>query len=781
LIIEAAFGEVVYSFEDGFPLTMPSGNDGLVCGKVLTSDKPGVMCHRPVFRGSRKSFAKNLTDNRTNMTAFDKFWNALPNRTYALSFAYPLELRVFTDMLSDGWHYVRVVNDYALQRFSGFVTAHIIFFYYLGMMLILLRLAWRLKDDLPFRWIDGLGKFGFCKRIRDWFGAWRLTPETLCFVPYRDVEGNVLYDTQGPYILCEAEGLKVRAPAIDSVLVAARNRATVLEHGLESAQPFSGVSIDKWTETSVVSLWIEDHCVGMGSRVKLEDGTTGLLTAMHVWELLSSTLCPKLMFRGRSVCVDPESEIVVGSVDADFAVINIPNRFWSVLGVSAKPFMALPKEGARTYARVYGPGVGDKIASSAGFVEPQPGFKFFHNASTQKGWSGSPLITTTGKIVGVHCGHDTADPRGRNRGRYVAGFLSSMESFNFGFSDNYYAEGNPESDYEELAYSVRGTKRQLRHAKETGNFWTDPTLMSETRLKGRPWHEMAEDDEELGTVVFNASRYDPGIEMNPNPQTSLKMQQVHQVLADSDAAQQAEALAEAEANAAGQPALDTRLTRAQRVASLQQSRSGARSLSPTRSGGAGGGLSNTELLDQRMRQGNGKGLPAAPGEPFQQLSEQATTGGGPRTEKVTQKVLEQPATQPAVLPTPEEPSKPAKKRRRRRKPSKKSQDTHGPSEVPQQNSKVSDNKQPRGPTAKTHGGKPDSALNTRVQQSISPGPEAVKELQASVDRLATALLQSKPENLADNNSREARLFRYGLDLVALSRKLLGFSMRLCLK
>ncbi|AHB64347.1 polyprotein P2a2b [Solanum nodiflorum mottle virus] len=153
---------------------------------------------------------------------------------------------------------------------------------------------------------------------------------------------------------------------------------------------------------SLVTIYNGDSRVGMGSRVSYNKENY-LLTAHHVWKLLDGANF-RMAKTGKSVEVKGASTFIAAPHSKlDFALIKIPNKYWSSLGVGVSTL--IPLKGSESIVTVYG-GPSTELASSFGKVSRDSSnyLRLLHTASTAPGWSGSPLYNSKGFVVGLHTG-----------------------------------------------------------------------------------------------------------------------------------------------------------------------------------------------------------------------------------------------------------------------------------------------------------------------------------------------------------------------------------------
>jgi len=169
----------------------------------------------------------------------------------------------------------------------------------------------------------------------------------------------------------------------------------------------------------------------------------------------------------------------------DIIGIEVPNGVWSYLGVTvAKPDYKPPE---KCSVRLYGFD-GPKPAMAMGLAKSGRGFGLVHTASTEAGWSGTPLMRN-GKVVGMHRG---SCPSGTsNIGSLLQPLLLCEESFDQSKAWNRVAD--IDGDYDEFDFLVKGRKARVRAARGEFSVKTDPD--HEWECRGRKWSDCVDEDD----------------------------------------------------------------------------------------------------------------------------------------------------------------------------------------------------------------------------------------------------------------------------------------------
>lgn len=272
------------------------------------------------------------------------------------------------------------------------------------------------------------------------------------------------------------------------VYPSALSQDRVFKEGAIQGVPYSKVATGTEPKSLVV-LYSGGSRAGMGARVSWE-GEDLLLTASHVWNKLPEEFGMGkngsiVEVRGANVYADaPNPQL-------DFALIRIPNKYWSRLAVSATALIPCRPQ---SIVKVYG-GKTDELVSSFGRVDRHPDLhvKLIHRASTAPGWSGSPLYDSKGFIQGLHTGGDVFGHT--NEAVDVAELLACLSRKETVYSDIGLtlidADEIPSRGYEFIDFEIRG-ERALKGKIKGGE------VAVLKPVKGRPWDEYSDSDSDYG-------------------------------------------------------------------------------------------------------------------------------------------------------------------------------------------------------------------------------------------------------------------------------------------
>jgi len=306
-------------------------------------------------------------------------------------------------------------------------------------------------------------------------------------------------DTAEIFLVAEIDGKRVRIEIDESkgkgwqALLPKRLSPEVVQ---ERAIPGSvQLPVAKYAK-GVVELYqgnedAKEH-VGMGFRVLLPGKKDVLVTAFHN---LSLTQQMWITANNKTHKLDPYWALEVMSKDLDVAAIVVPGSVWAYLGVAQMKLQRFtPNDGI---VRATGPMESGQSTISQGKIEGRGPrlLSFRHSASTRPGWSGAPIISGKGMVIGVHTGYDLegsgfnlatsldflSKPTGKESD-YGAGSLWSASD-----EDDF----QDEADIEEYRLISRGRKGKFKGA--SGYF--GPTSWEDTAIrKWSDYPELYQDD-----------------------------------------------------------------------------------------------------------------------------------------------------------------------------------------------------------------------------------------------------------------------------------------------
>jgi len=249
-----------------------------------------------------------------------------------------------------------------------------------------------------------------------------------------ELTGKLRYDYQGPYLeVNTARGMaKVRVSSAD-MFPLVHSPAPAAKYGEEAEMPRSMV-LPQALPKYVVELLSCGRVVGAGFRTSVGKQDV-ILTASHVIRgLMQSGSEFVLRANGNEVVVDDEmKKLMIWAVDApglDVTGFTLPPRALSHLAITKGKMARTP---VQTAIRSHGFYKDDYVMCTGTITKTLGSLMFKHNATTVPGFSGSPITTPTGAIVGMH----------------LKGFSMHNEGVSL---DLFVAQGRQESDFVLQAY-----------------------------------------------------------------------------------------------------------------------------------------------------------------------------------------------------------------------------------------------------------------------------------------------------------------------------------------
>jgi hypothetical protein len=209
------------------------------------------------------------------------------------------------------------------------------------------------------------------------------------------VRGELRYDLNGAYISVPSMGLRVEVD-----MSKALPSATLLQRaeGIKECSIATSYFQESRFPESLATLVVGTKPMGMASRVKYY-GMDCLMTAYHVLDAIKRDEV-SILKDNKAIRMDPSWPVVGYSPSMDFALVRVPIEVFSVLGVKLARF-AKPVN-STVAVKVYGNIDGRPHMSIGNCVPSKKAFRLEHRASTTYSWSGSPIFTMRGEILGIH-------------------------------------------------------------------------------------------------------------------------------------------------------------------------------------------------------------------------------------------------------------------------------------------------------------------------------------------------------------------------------------------
>jgi len=162
------------------------------------------------------------------------------------------------------------------------------------------------------------------------------------------------------------------------------------------------------TKKAISLVILEDKTCGTGFFIKLPIPTNekpmyGIMTNNHVInsEYIKSYASFKIKINNESYIIDfNESNFIFTSELIDITFIQLNVDFIKHYDfIFLEPCYDEPNKNEMIYIFQYPKA---KLSFASGYIEDHFGFNYFHNTSTNRGSSGSPLLNKFMKVVGVH-------------------------------------------------------------------------------------------------------------------------------------------------------------------------------------------------------------------------------------------------------------------------------------------------------------------------------------------------------------------------------------------
>jgi len=291
--------------------------------------------------------------------------------------------------------------------------------------------------------------------------------------------GTLAYDCNGPYILIMVNGSErqVRIASSDLACLSMASAAAA-SRGAESLLP-GAVMVPSSLPGGQVFLRVGKKTVGAGFRTRHfsdEDGPyDALVTAYHVGLALAKTGADwSMATESAEIPLDAElrSRMVITkwSTDLDLVVIKTPVHLFAPLGVKC---LKLAKTPLGPAVNISGVSQGDLYKSIGVVTKATSMFAFKHSVSTERGWSGSPILNESGAVVGMHT---------RGFGRRPEGHVGPWSPHNVGVSFDWAISARSptrgaESDINVYAFAHRedidDDDRRITLHEEMADRWMD--------------------------------------------------------------------------------------------------------------------------------------------------------------------------------------------------------------------------------------------------------------------------------------------------------------------
>jgi hypothetical protein len=204
-------------------------------------------------------------------------------------------------------------------------------------------------------------------------------------------------------------------PNWQSHLGATLSTATQVQEAIIPCSIINEVPIGRERKSLVMIQDSNGTNLGVGVRTKCGNSDV-LLTCAHALRNIRSTTPGELYIAKHNkqgvlmrfeITKEVEAELACPDPDIDVIALRVESCIWSKLGVgSAKVIKAAKRN---TPVTLFGVAGGEWVSSSGLALQGTIPGSFEHTASTQPGWSGSPLFTSDGQFIGLHRGVQVAN------------------------------------------------------------------------------------------------------------------------------------------------------------------------------------------------------------------------------------------------------------------------------------------------------------------------------------------------------------------------------------
>jgi len=210
------------------------------------------------------------------------------------------------------------------------------------------------------------------------------------------VDGVVKWDTNGPYIMAYHLGKSLRVNVKSESLVSLLLKPAI---PVVDETRIADSQVDPMAfHSGTVQFLVNGKLLGFGFRTTVK-GRSVIVTTCHG---LQSLLGKEVMLAGPSGQIKmPPNSIYAKFPGLDVVCLEFSNVVYTTLGVKS---LKIAAPGVGSPIHVHGYMDGQRVRSIgviAGLVRKSAA-RFKHTASTVEGFSGSPVLNTTGQVVGMH-------------------------------------------------------------------------------------------------------------------------------------------------------------------------------------------------------------------------------------------------------------------------------------------------------------------------------------------------------------------------------------------
>jgi len=258
----------------------------------------------------------------------------------------------------------------------------------------------------PLRWCTGCVMYWIY--VRD-------VPLEIAEVDSTIIASTFGYDSLGPHVKAMVDGV-MRRIDIEPLLAINMKISVGKESPMTGSIMVPHIGIPKGTFT----FHVNDQFVGCGFRLAVK-GTYFLVTAKHVFDKFG--VGNDITIRNGTRVMRFVPQFVGSGEDSDFVLFKddfLVSQFIKTLSGAGYVL--------NSNVSIIGTANGGTWYKTQGITAPSKSraFSFFHQATTQPGWSGCPIFDKNGKVVGVHTGSVTEDDRVLNEATGIYDLISAM-------------------------------------------------------------------------------------------------------------------------------------------------------------------------------------------------------------------------------------------------------------------------------------------------------------------------------------------------------------------
>jgi hypothetical protein len=230
------------------------------------------------------------------------------------------------------------------------------------------------------------------------------------------VLSNLKYDEHGPHLV--HKNAKIYFSSVTEMKPLVDNPVSITLK--ESLLATSVIEASDKAPAFIGEFYVGNKIVGMFSRIMYQ-GKHAILTACHVLEMHNLSGLYMGYKEGKLPFENNWKLLAYSSPQhLDFAIVEVPAGYFSQLGMKLGQINT--KFGQRIGVALYGY-KDDQISMSIGTAAPLSVWRLKYGASTMPSWSGTPILDSRHKIIGIHTEASCT-------GRFNVGTALPVELFN---------------------------------------------------------------------------------------------------------------------------------------------------------------------------------------------------------------------------------------------------------------------------------------------------------------------------------------------------------------